>query len=101
MSYQSMFRPGLFETQGISNWISWNCNSFFYEVLRPVSNYGLLILLIAGTAYHFTNRKWVEIHMRNAFHKLPGPVLGIVFGTTMLMIMHLLNGPRANIYFVF
>ena len=62
---------------------------------------GVLALLVVGTAYHFTPRAWVDEHLQRWFGRLPGPVIGLLFAGAALIVLHLLDGPRANIYFAF
>lgn len=76
---------------------------FDTALLRP----GLLspwvwLLLLAGTAYHFTPRDWVERHAWASFRRLPGPVLGLLLALLGLGLMKLMAGaPRTFIYFNF
>jgi hypothetical protein len=74
---------------------------WWFRPIDMVTEYGLLILLVVGTAYHFTPRAWVDEHFRGWFSRLPGPVIGLVYAALCLLILHLLDGPRANIYFAF
>jgi D-alanyl-lipoteichoic acid acyltransferase DltB (MBOAT superfamily) len=66
-----------------------------------VGEWLLFIILFLGLAYHFTPRRWVDESLRSIFGRLPGFVWGLIFAITTLLIMKVLNGPRANIYFEF
>nr|WP_255216352.1 MBOAT family O-acyltransferase [Pseudenhygromyxa sp. WMMC2535] len=58
--------------------------------------------LIFGLVYHFTPQEWVDVHAKNIFRKLPGPILGLLFALFILGLMLLMAGsPRAFIYFQF
>ena len=96
-------RPGLFRVQALHDWLRAN-----FDVAAPwfpaadfVAEWGLLIVLGLGTAYHFTPREWVDTRLKNWFCRLPGPVIGLLFALAFLLILHILTGPRPNIYFVF
>jgi alginate O-acetyltransferase complex protein AlgI len=97
------FREGLFRVQGVHDWLR-EVGDVTRWWMRPIdlaAEYGLLILLVAGTLYHFTPREWVDERFRGWFGRLPGPVIGLVYAALCLLILHLLDGPRANIYFAF
>ena len=66
-----------------------------------MAEYGLLIILVAGIGYHFTPREWVDERLRRFFCGMPGPVVGFAYALLCLLLLHLLDGPRANIYFAF
>ncbi len=99
------FREGLFRIQGVHDWLHERyadaTASWWFAGLDRLAEYGLLILLVLGIAYHFTPRRWIDETFKGWFAKLPGPVLGVVFAAVALLLMHLLDGPRANIYFAF
>ena len=60
------------------------------------------LALTAGLAYHFTPKKWVDVHLRGLFDKIPGLLLGVLFTAFIFGLMKLLEGaPRAFIYFQF
>ncbi len=97
-------RPGLFRVQWFQDWVASELSTApapLQQGLHQVGEYLLLIVLVGGIAYHFTPRKWVDEHLKGLFTRLPGPVLGIAFALLGLLIMNLLDGPRANIYFEF
>jgi alginate O-acetyltransferase complex protein AlgI len=100
-------REGLFRIQGLHDWLHEQfadaavAQPMWFVALDRVIEWGLLILLMTGIAYHFTPRRWVDEVFQSRFAKLPGPVLGLVFAAVCLLLMHLLDGPRANIYFAF
>ncbi|MFV8750634.1 MBOAT family O-acyltransferase [Nannocystaceae bacterium ST9] len=100
-------REGLFRIQGLHDWLHEQfadaaaSEALWFTALDRLVEWGLLILLAAGIAYHFTPRRWIDELFASRFCKLPGPVLGVVFAAVCLLLMHLLDGPRANIYFAF
>lgn len=96
-------REGLFRIQGIHDWLheGWAPSNWWFIIVDRLAEYGLLILLVVGTAYHFTPREWVDVRFKNWFCKLPGPVMGVFYALLCLVLLHLLDGPRANIYFAF
>ncbi|PRQ04223.1 Peptidoglycan O-acetyltransferase [Enhygromyxa salina] len=58
--------------------------------------------LIGGLVFHFTPKKWVDVHLMGLFRKTPGWVLGAVFVVFTYGLMKLMDGsPRAFIYFQF
>lgn len=98
------FRPGLFR---VASW-----HTFFAETVSGwptaivavgswLAEYGVLLVLVAGLGYHFTPRRWVDEVLRDRVARLPGPVLGIILALIGALLVDLLDGPRANIYFAF
>jgi len=62
----------------------------------------LWILLIVGTAYHWTPKRWVDVVAWHVFRRLPGWLLGIAFALLALALMHIMSGaPKAFVYFQF
>jgi hypothetical protein len=58
--------------------------------------------LALGLAYHFTPRRWIDVHLRNLFARAPGVFLGLAFAGLCYFLMALMQGsPRAFIYFQF
>lgn len=96
-------REGLFRIQAVHDWLheTWAPSSWFFAPVDWLAEYGILILLIVGTGYHFTPREWVDVRFKNWFCKLPGPVIGFLYAVLCVVLLHLLDGPRANIYFAF
>lgn len=96
-------REGLFRIQGVHDWLRevGDPTRGWLRAVDLAAEYGLLILLVAGTAYHFTPRAWIDERFRGWFSRLPGPVIGLIYAALCLLILHLLDGPRANIYFAF
>jgi len=98
-------RPGLFRIQ----WWTDYCErrlleplpSALYQAIHWVGEHGLALVLAFGLAYHWTPRRWVDEVLARRFQSLPGPVIGLAFAVLGLVLMHLLSGPRANIYFAF
>jgi hypothetical protein len=71
------------------------------ESAPGLGEYGLAILLGVGLAWHFTPRRWVDEWARDRFARLPAPVLALVVAVLAVLVMNILEGPRANIYFAF
>jgi D-alanyl-lipoteichoic acid acyltransferase DltB (MBOAT superfamily) len=96
-------RPGLFRMQGTQAWVDAHASSLgpLHTPLQGLTEWGIGIVLVLGTAVHWTNRRWVDEVLKRRFMALPGPVLGLIIALIALLLMHLLDGPRANIYFAF
>lgn len=59
-------------------------------------------VLIFGMLYHFTPKRWLDVHVLGLFRKTPGFLLGPVFLAMSYGLMKVLEGaPRAFIYFNF
>jgi D-alanyl-lipoteichoic acid acyltransferase DltB (MBOAT superfamily) len=99
------FREGLFRIQALHDWLREHfadaSGTVWFELVDRFAEHGLLYLLIGGILYHFTPRRWVDELLLARFRKLPGWALGLLFAAISLLLMHLLDGPRANIYFSF
>jgi len=101
------FRTGLFRVQQASAWLELNGDAMapWIQILRPAlvwcAEYGLGIVLVFGIAYHFTPARWVERGLRRTMARLPGPVVGVLLAAVGILLVVLLSGPRANIYFEF
>ena len=62
----------------------------------------LWAVLILGTAYHWTPKAWVDVIAWDAFRRIPGWALGVLFAALSLWLMHILAGaPKAFVYFQF
>ena len=73
-----------------------------YGVRPDLASGWLWAALVFGLAYHFTPRRWVDVHIRGLFHRTPGVLLGLIFAALCFFLMRLLEGsPRAFIYFQF
>jgi alginate O-acetyltransferase complex protein AlgI len=96
-------RDGLFRVQSIHDWLhdGFSPTVWWFSTVDWLAEWGILIVLIVGTAYHFTPREWIDVRFKNWFCKLPGPVIGFLYAVLCLVLLHLLDGPRANIYFAF
>ncbi|NVB36971.1 MBOAT family protein [Pseudenhygromyxa sp. WMMC2535] len=101
-------REGLFRIQGAHDWLraraeagQLDAGAGWFQAALGLVEYGLLILMVLGIAYHFTPRRWVDEHLQRAFCRLPGPAIGLAYALLCLLLLHLLDGPRANIYFAF
>ncbi len=96
-------REGLFRVQGVHDWLyaGWEPTTWWFSTVDWLAEWGILILMAVGIGYHFTPREWVDKRFKDWFCKLPGPVIGVLYALLCLLILHLLNGPRANIYFAF
>lgn len=97
------FRDGLFRWQAPQAWLAEHAADLgaAYVPLFTLCEWAVAIVLVVGTAYHFTPRSWVDERLRPAFLRLPGPVMGLFYAGAGLLILKLLDGPRANIYFEF
>ena len=98
-----LFGRGLFRMQGPDQWVAAHADALgpLQPVLHGLTEWGIAIVLVAGTAYHWTSRDWIDTRLRGWFTQLPGWAMGVVFATIAVLLMHLLDGPRANIYFAF
>jgi alginate O-acetyltransferase complex protein AlgI len=96
-------REGLFRIQALHDWLREVASPgrWWFGLADAFAEWGLLILLVLGTAYHFTPHRWIDENFKDWFCRLPGPVLGLLYAGLCLLILHLLDGPRANIYFAF
>ena len=96
-------RPGLFRVQALSDALRVHAEAavWWRGPLDGLAEHGLLLLLVGGTALHFTPRAWVDERLCGWFCRLPGPAIGALYAGLCLLIIHLLDGPRANIYFAF
>lgn len=96
-------RDGLFRLQGLHGWATANATSLgdLAGPLLVFSQWGLLILIVAGLGYHFLPARWSEGIGQRITRWLPAPALGVALACSMLLISRLLDGPRANIYFSF
>lgn len=96
-------RPGLFRFQGLASFAKSLAptSSLASSLLTGLAEYLLLWVLVLGLGYQWTPKRWVDDNGLALFRRLPGPVIGLLFALTALLIMKLLDGPRANIYFVF
>lgn len=96
-------RPGWFRWQSLADTLNEAGSGLapFARLLYPFTEYAMAYLLAFGIAYHFTPRAWVTERLARAFAGLPAPVIALVYAATFALLMHLLDGPRANIYFEF
>ncbi|TPV95901.1 MAG: MBOAT family protein [Myxococcales bacterium FL481] len=98
------FRPGLFR---VESWRSFfdhpplDLPEIIVSTGQWCAEHGVLLVLIAGLGYHFTPRSWVDDHLGRRFAALPGPVIGVILALLGALLVDLLDGPRANIYFAF
>ncbi|MEE9385048.1 MAG: MBOAT family O-acyltransferase [Nannocystaceae bacterium] len=98
-------RPGLFRVDswhGVAEGVVGSAMpEFVGGAMRWVADQGVLLVMIVGLGYHFTPRVWVDVLLRDRIARLPGPVLGIMLVLVGALLVDLLDGPRANIYFAF
>lgn len=71
--------------------------------IRPgLASPGVWAGLVFGLAYHFTPAKWIDVHVRGLFRKMPGVLVGLAAAGLFYALMRLMEGsPRAFIYFQF
>ncbi len=91
-------RAGMFRIQRLSAWLE---GSPALSWTQPVAEWGILILLIAGFAMHYTPSERVERTAKRLIAKVPAVALGVGLAVLAGALSLLLSGPRANIYFVF
>jgi len=96
-------RPGLFREQRMYAFFETRLagTGALQSLALGVAEWAVLAVLVLGLAYHFTPRRWVDEHLRAWFLNLPAPVIGLVYAGLGVLILQLLEGPRANIYFAF
>jgi len=95
-------RPGIWRHPGACEWVESADLVAWVEVpLLWMARNLLLLVLVFGTLYHFTPKRWVDEVLAPRLGRLPAPVLAILLAILCVMIMHVLDGPRANIYFAF
>lgn len=96
-------RPGLFKVQWLEDSVvaASTSDTALREVGVWVAEHGMLLLLVVGTCWHFTPREWVDVRLRERMLALPAPVIGVAYALLAVILMNLLTGPRANIYFAF
>jgi hypothetical protein len=96
-------RDGLFRLQGLYAWASARRVGLgdMADPILAFSQWGLLILIVAGLGYHFLPSRWTESIGQRITRSLPAPAIGVALAGSMLLISRLLEGPRANIYFSF
>ena len=96
-------RPDLFKVQWMEEWVmvATAPATSLREAGVWVSQQGMLLLLVFGTFWHFTPREWVDVRLRRWMLALPAPVIGVAYAALAVVLMNLLTGPRANIYFAF
>ena len=96
-------RDGLFRAQGVAHFAEQYATQLgpVAGLLTASAEYMLLGVLVFGLVYHLTPRRWVDEVGLRYFAKLPGPAIGLLYALSALLLLKLLDGPRANIYFVF
>lgn len=96
-------RPGLFRAQGLGRLFEslLGKNGALAQAASFVADYTLLAVLVVGLGYHLSSRKWVDEVLYGWFSRRSGWQIGVIFALSALLVLKLLDGPRANIYFVF
>jgi D-alanyl-lipoteichoic acid acyltransferase DltB (MBOAT superfamily) len=98
-------RPGFFRIPWATDWVDTQLAGAVPDALhaaaRGLAEHGMLLVLVAGLAYHWTPRRWVDDLLARGFARLPAPLVGLSYALLALVLMKLLAGPRANIYFAF
>ena len=71
--------------------------------IRPgLGSTGVWIALVLGLAYHFTPVRWVDVHLRGVFRKMPGVVVGLAAYGLLYVLNHLMGCcPRVVLYLPF
>ncbi|MEX1368374.1 MAG: MBOAT family O-acyltransferase [Nannocystaceae bacterium] len=73
-----------------------------YGIREGLVSPWVAVLLVAGLAYHFTPRRWVDETACRLFRRVPGVLLGLAFTALIYGLMLLMaDQPRAFIYFQF
>lgn len=91
-------RGGLLGIQGLSAWLE-GVPALVWA--KPLSDWGILLLLLLGFAVHYTPSRPVDQATQRWIARVPAVVLGVGFAAMMGVLGLLLAGPRANIYFAF
>jgi D-alanyl-lipoteichoic acid acyltransferase DltB (MBOAT superfamily) len=91
-------RDGLFRIEGLAAWLE---RVPWLAWARPLAEQGILLLLIAGFAVHYTSSPNVERLAQRWVPRMPAAVVGAGLAILMGGLGLLLAGPRANIYFAF
>ncbi|MEE9382511.1 MAG: MBOAT family O-acyltransferase [Nannocystaceae bacterium] len=98
-------RPGLFRVESWHNFgqevLAGTIPGALMSVYAWFADQGVLLVLVLGLGYHFTPRAWVDKLLHDRVARLPGPVLGVLLVLLGALLVDLLDGPRANIYFAF
>ena len=91
-------RSGMFRIQGLSLWLEQHSVLSF---AKPLAEWGILLILLAGFAIHYVPSAKVEAAAARFIPRVPGIVLGVSLAMILALLSILLSGPRANIYFAF
>jgi len=91
-------RDGLFRIEGLVAWLE---RVPFLVWAKPLAEQGILLLLIAGFAAHYTPSQAVERFAQRFVPRIPAAAVGAGLAILMGGLSLLLAGPRANIYFAF
>ncbi len=93
-------REGLFRKQSLVEWGA-EVGCAWGGMLSAVGDKLVFIVIIVGIGYHFTPRRELDQIGVRLFSRLPAPTLAVVVALVAWLGVHLLTGPRANIYFQF
>jgi D-alanyl-lipoteichoic acid acyltransferase DltB (MBOAT superfamily) len=91
-------RHGLFRIHSLAAWLG---SERGLRWLEPFAEYGVLLLVIAGFAAHYTPQPRVDAAARKLFARAPAVLVGAGIAVLLGGLSLLLAGPRANIYFNF
>ena len=91
-------RRGMFRIPGLSAWLE-GVPALGWA--RPLAEWGVLLLLIAGFAVHYTPSRSVDSTSQRWIARAPAMLVGVGFAAVVGLVSLLLAGPRANIYFAF
>jgi hypothetical protein len=91
-------RPGIFRMQGLAAWLDQH-EAFSWG--RPLAEWGILLVLLAGFAVHYVPSATIERAAARVIPRSPGLLVGVGLAMMLALFSILLSGPRANIYFAF
>jgi alginate O-acetyltransferase complex protein AlgI len=91
-------REGLFALPGLSVWLE---ETPALVWARPLAEWGILLVMLAGFAVHYTPSARVEPAAQRWLGRVPSVVVGAGVAVVIGILGLLLAGPRANIYFAF
>jgi uncharacterized integral membrane protein len=91
-------RDGLFRVEPLAVWLQ---KAPALAWAQPIAEWGILLLMIAGFAAHYTSSHKLELAAQRWMPRVPAVVVGMGLAVVVGGLSLLLAGPRANIYFAF